>query len=110
MDPYDYRLSKNGLFCFKKLLERKRIHSFWPDMQSGFVGEIVGYEDEEDVKENFNIHELEYTDGSNEVVKNFNQNCVICHEQDSENLFKQCGHQCISGDCYQNKGDIDILK
>ena len=45
-------------------------------------------EDEGDVEEvfeeNVNLHELEYTDGSNEVVKNFNQKCVLCLERDSE--------------------------
>ena len=67
-------------------------------------------EDEEDVQEDVNIHELEYTDGSNEVVKIFNQKCNICRERDAEYILKQCGHQCICLECYQNKGNIDILK
>ena len=75
--------------CFKKLLEGKRIYCSWLSMESGDMEEIV--EDEEDV----NIHELEYTDGSNEVVKVFNQKSVICHERDSDYIFKHCGHQCI---------------
>ena len=62
-------------------------------MECGLMEEIV--EDEEDVAEDGNIHEVEYTDESNEVVKIFNQNCVICLERDSENIFKQCGHQCL---------------
>ena len=107
MDPYDYHLSKNGLDCFRKLLECKRIHSSWPDMQSGFKEEVV--EDEEDVGEDFIIHELEYTDGSNEVVKIFNQKYVICLERDSEYKFTQCSHQCFCEDFYQKKGYIDIL-
>ena len=75
MDPYDYHLSKNGLNCFKKLSECNRIHSSWPDMHSGDMEGIV--EDEENVEEDINIHELEYTNGSNEVVKFLNQKCVI---------------------------------
>ena len=69
-----------------------------------------GDDEEEDVEEDVNIHDLEYTDGSNEVVKIFNQKCVIFLEGDSDYIFKQCGHQCICEECYQNKGDIDILK
>ena len=48
--------------------------------------------------------------GNNEVVKNFTEKCVICCERDSVYAFRQCGHQCICEQCYQNKGDIDILK
>ena len=106
--PYDYHLSKNGLDCFKKLLKCKRIHSSWLSMESGDMEEIV--EDEEDIEEDVNIQELEYFDGSNEGVKLFNQKCVICLERDSDYIFKQCGHQCICEESYQNKGNIDILK
>ena len=71
-------------------------------------------EDEEDIPENVeedvNIHELEYTDGSNEVVKIFYQKCFICLERDSDYIFKQHGHQCICEECYQNKGNINIIK
>ena len=108
LDPYDYHLSKNGLDCFNKLLEWRRIHSSWLSMESGDMEEIV--EDEEDVEEDGNIHELENTDGSNEVVKIFNQKCVICLERDSDYRFKQCGPQYICEECYQNKGDVDISK
>ena len=48
LDPYDYHVYKISPDCFKKLLEFNRIHSSWPDMQSGFMQEIV--EDEEDVE------------------------------------------------------------
>ena len=40
----------------------------------------------------FDIHEPEYTDGSNEVLKIFNQKRVVCLERDSEYIFKQCSH------------------
>ena len=98
LDPYDYHLEKCGIDSFKKL-ERSLIHSFWP----GHGGDI---ENEEDI----NIHEIEYTHGDNEIVKVFNQKCVICLERESVFIFKQCGHQCICEQCYENKGDIDILK
>ena len=108
LHPYDYHLSKNEMDCFKKLLECNRIHSFWPGMECGFMEEIV--EGEEDVEENVKIYELEYTKGSNQVVKIFNQKCVICLELVIDDLFKECGHQFVCKECYQNKGNIDILK
>ena len=49
---------------------------------------------EEDEEEDVDIHELEYTNGSNEVFKIFNQKCFMCFEQESDYFFKQCGHQC----------------
>ena len=82
-------------------------------MKSGDMEEIAQVEeedDEEDVEENVNIDELDYTDGSKEVVKTFKQKCVICLEGDIDYIFKQCGHQCICEDCYQNKGNIGIIK
>ena len=54
--------------------------------------------------------ETRYLNGNNEVVKNFKQKCVICSERDSVYAFRQCGHQCICEQCYQIKGDINILK
>ena len=110
LDPYEYHLSKNGLDCFKKLLECSRFHSNWLSMECGDMEEIIEEDIEEDVEEDDNLHELESTDGCNKVVKNFNQKCVICLEWDSDYAFEQCGHQCICEECYQNKGDIDILK
>ena len=75
LDPYDYHLSKKVLDCFKKLLGGNIIHSSKLSMESGYMEEIV--EDEESDEEVVNIHELEYTDGSNDVVKFFNQKGVI---------------------------------
>ena len=43
-------------------------------MESGDMEETV---EDEDGEEDVNIHELEYTDGSNEVVKIFNQNVLF---------------------------------
>ena len=69
LDPYHYHLCKNGFGCFKRLLDCNRVHSSWISMECGDMGEIVEdeehVEDEEDVEVTFNIHELDYTDGSN---------------------------------------------
>ena len=35
---------------------------------------------------------------------------VLCFEKDNVYAFRQRGHQCVCEECYQNKGDIDILK
>ena len=43
-------------------------------------------------------------------LKIFSQKFVICLERNSIYAFRQCGHQCICEQCYQNKGDVDILK
>ena len=67
---------------------------------------IVVEEDEE----NEDLIETIYTNGNNEMVKLFNQMCVICLERDSVYAFRQCGHQCICEQCYQKNGDIDMLK
>ena len=64
----------------------------------------------EEDEENEELIEANFTNGNNEVVKIFNQNCVICLERDSVFAFRQCGDQCICEQCYRNKGDIDILK
>ena len=79
-------------------------------MESGDMEEIIEEDIEEDVEEDDNIHELEYTDGNNEVVKVFNQKCVICPERDSDYIIKQCGHRCNCEECYRNEGNFDILK
>ena len=71
LDPCEFHLSKNGFDCFRNLPDCDRNHSSWLSMESGDMEEIV--EDDEDVEEDVNIHELEYTDRSNEVVKVFNQ-------------------------------------
>ena len=98
-----YYLAKCGVASFKKL-ERSMIHTFWP----GIEDDISDVEDE--VEEDEDLVEINYANGKNEIVKFFNQKCVICYEKDSVYAFRQCGHQCICEQCYQNKGDIDILK
>ena len=90
LDPYDYHVEKCGVDAFKKL-ERSLIHTFW----SGH-GEDDDLVEEDIVEEDENLIEPDYCNGNNEVVKIFG--------------FRHCGHQCICEQCYQNKGDIDILK
>ena len=105
LDPYEYHLEKCGIDSFKKL-ERSLIHTFW-----SAYGEDIENEDEDDddlVEED--VVETQYFNGNTAVVKIFNQKCVICFEKDSVYAFRQCGHQCICENCYQNKGDINILK
>ena len=65
---------------------------------------------EDEVEEDGVLIKTSYTNENNEVVKIFNESCVICFEKDSDYAFRQCGHQCICKQCYQTKGHIDILK
>ena len=100
LDPYDYHIGRCGVDSFKKL-DHSLIHTLWPD-----------HGEDQDQNENIEDEILikpSYTNGNNDVVKIFNQKCVICFERDSVNAFRQCGHQCICEQCYENKGDIDIL-
>ena len=98
LDPYDYHIERCGIDSFKKI-DHSLIHTFWP-----------GYgEDQNENVEDVILIEPSYTNGNNEVVKIFNQKCVICFERDSIYEFRQCGHQCICDQCYENKGDIDRL-
>ena len=105
LGPFDYHLEKCGIDSFKKL-EHSLIHSFWP----GHGEDDDDLAEEDVVGGNEDLIETQYFNGNNEVVKIFNQKCVICYERDSVYAFRQCGHQCIYEQCYQNKGDIDILK
>ena len=100
LDPYNYHVENCGQDSLKKL-ERSLIHTFWPG-----VGEDI--EDEENSQEDVNINEMEYTYGSNEIVKVFNQNCVICLERDSEFILKHCGHQCTCEQCCQKKSVLFV--
>ena len=83
------------------------IHTCWP-------GHGEGEDDISDVEntvaEDEDIIETRYFNENNEVVIIFIQNCVICSVRDSIYAFRQCGHQCICQDCYEIKGDIDLLK
>ena len=105
LDPFDYHLEKCGVGSFKKL-ERCLIHTFWPGHRENTENE----KDNDDDLVEEDIVETRYFNGNNEMVKILIQKCVICYERDSVYAFRQCGHQCICENCYQNKGDINILK
>ena len=104
LDPYDYHIGRCGINSFKKL-NHSLIHTLWPDHGENIENES----DDNDLVEE-DIVEAQYFNGNKEVVKIFNQKCVICYERDSVYAFRQCGHQCICEQCYQSKGDIVILK
>ena len=107
LDPFDYHLGKCGVDSFKTL-EHTRIHTCCPrddEENKGGEDDALVEEDEDEV-----LVQLNYCNGNNEVVKTFNQKCLICYERDSIYAFRQCGHQCICEQCYQNKGDIVLLK
>ena len=106
LDPFDYHVEKCCIDSFKKL-KHSLIHTFWfghgeDQDQNGNL--------EDEFDEDVNLIEPSYNNGNNEVVKIFNQKCVICIERNSVYVFRQCGHRCICEQCYQNKVDIDILK
>ena len=92
---------KCGKDIFKRI-ERSQVHSCWPRVKE--------YEDDVLVEEDEDLIETNDCNGNNEVDKFFNQKCVVFYERDSVYAFRQCGLQCICEQCYQNKGDIDILK
>ena len=109
LGPYDYHVEKCGTDSFKKL-ERSLIHTCWFGHGKDIENEDDDLVEEDIEEEDENLIETPYLNGNDEVVKIFNQKCVICLERDSIYAFKQCGHQCNCEQCYQNKGDIDILK
>ena len=109
LDPYDYHVEKCGVDSFEKL-ERSLIHTNWHGHGEDIENENDIADVEDEVEEDENLIETPYLNGNNKVVKIFNQKCVICLERDSVYAFRQCGHQCICVDCYQSKGDINILK
>ena len=106
LEPFDYHVEKCGADSFKKL-ECSLIDTYWPDREED-DGNVI----EEDVFEQGEnlIETPPYLNGDNEVVKIFNEKCVICLERDSIYAFREGGHQCFCQQCYENKGDIDILK
>ena len=92
LNPFVYHVEKCGIDSFKKL-ERSIIHTFWPGVGEDQNQDQDQNEDEDEDED----HETEtnYCNGNNEVVKIFNQMCVICLERNSDYAFRQCGHQCI---------------
>ena len=109
LDPFDYHLEKCGIDSCKKL-EYSLIHTCWPGHGEDIENEDDDFVGEDIVEEDKNLIETPYLNGNNEVVKTFSQKCVLCYEKDSVYAFRQCGHQYICEQCYQNIADIDILK
>ena len=106
LDQFDYHLEKRGVDSFKKL-EHILIHTFWCGHGED-EDDLSDVEDE--VEEDVDLIQTQYHNGNNEVVKTFNQKCVFCSERDSDYAIRQCGHQCICEQFYQNRCDIDIFK
>ena len=52
----------------------------------------------------------DYSNRNNEMVKIFLQKSVICFKNPSVYAFRQCGRQCNCENCFENKGDRDMLK
>ena len=103
---FDYHLGECDIDFFKTL-EHTRIHTCWPRDDE----EDTEDDEDDDVgEEEEDLIETNYFNGNKELVKTFNQKCVLRYARDSIYAFRQCGHQCICEQCYQNKGDIDILK
>ena len=105
LDLFDYHLGKCGAdFC--KTSEHSLIHTFYTNDEEDEEDEddVLEEEDEDEV-----LVEKNCCNGSNEVVRIFNQRCVILYEKDSIYAFGHCVHQSICEDCYK-KGDIDKLK
>ena len=80
LDPFDYDVEKCGKDDFKKL-KHTPIHTCWP----GFEEDMKDEDDDlaEEDEENEDLIETYYTNGDNEMVKIFNQKCVIYLERDS---------------------------
>ena len=109
LDPYEYHVEKSGIDASKKL-KNELIHTSWPGHRDGDE-EVEDDSDVEDVvEENEDLIETIYTNGNNQMVKIFFKKCVFSSAKDSIYAIRQCGHQCICEECYQNRGDIDILK
>ena len=47
-------------------------------------------------------YEEQIFNGTNEMVKIFNQKCVICLENDSVYAFRNCGHLCLCENCFDS--------
>ena len=95
------------------MMDCNRIHSCWPSIEQGSMEEDMLRDNGDDIEEVNDESELGYcnrSDESNEFVKVFIQKCVICFERDSDYVLKQFGHESLCEQCYQNNGNIDILR
>ena len=101
---YVYHLANCGVGAFKTI-ECIQIYTCYPEKED---------DEEEDVwraqrkmyawvEEQKNLGQPTFCYGNNEMMKNFNQNCVICFKNSSVDAFRQRGHQCICEDCWTIK-------
>ena len=58
---------------------------------------------DQEIDEEVEIFENKFYNGTNELLKIFNQKCVICLEKDSIYAFRQCGHLCLCEMCYNSE-------
>ena len=95
-EPYRFLYDKNEG-------ERNKFHSFIMiarRFEDNFYERILnGENNENEIDQEINeeddedeIFENKFYNGTNEMVKIFNQKCVICLEIDSVYAFRQCGH------------------
>ena len=89
VNPYDYHVLKCGDDAFKSM-GCKQFHTYYTDVED--EGDNWGGEQE-------SLFKPVYCNGNIEMVKIFNQECVICFEKTSDYAFRQCGHQCICENC-----------
>ena len=87
LNPIAHHDEKCGEDYFRKL-EHSLIHAFWPGHgedqdqdQNEDEDDISDVEDE--VEQDGDLIETQYLNGNDEVVKTFNQKCVICLERES---------------------------
>ena len=70
LDPHDYHVQKCGLDSFKKL-EHSLIHTCWPGHREDIENEDDILDVKDEVDGGADLIETSYTNGNNEVVKNF---------------------------------------
>ena len=89
-------------------MKRSQIQTFHPHDEKDEENEdndLIEVDEEDE-----DLTETNFCNENNEVVKIFNEKCVICYEKDTVYAFRKCGHQCICENCFQKRGNIDILK
>ena len=101
LDPFLYHLGKCDKGSFKKLVYT-RLHIYLP--RDDVEDDVLVEEDEDIEIIEYEEDEIRYYNGTNEVLKIFNQKCIICLENDSDYACSQCGNQSICEHCYQSEG------
>ena len=113
LDLFDYQFAKCVERAYK-LMGCSQIHNFHPNE------EPEGGNEEEDMKRaqrelddwievQTKLDKPKYCQGNNEMVKIFNQKCVIRFENPSCYESRPSGHQCICEDCW-TKSNAEKLK